>query len=155
MGNITASDLHGLASITGDNCVSIYMPTHPAGREGQQDSLRLKNLVVAAERQLIAHGMRGVVARDFLKPINELANHPAWERRKQGLAIFRSDNAFLAYWLNAPLEEASLVGGRFYLKRLLPVACATPQFFILALSRGQVRLLKVTWQGCDRVRLEN
>ncbi|MEX2306260.1 MAG: hypothetical protein WD738_01630 [Pirellulales bacterium] len=59
---LTASDLHDLVCIEADRCVSIYLPTHPTGREGQQDAVRLNNLVTAAEQQLIGRGMRGVEA---------------------------------------------------------------------------------------------
>ena len=69
---LTMSDLRNLASIESGRCVSIYMPTHPVGREGQQDAVRLKNLVAAAEQQLIERGMRGVEARELLKPVLKL-----------------------------------------------------------------------------------
>ena len=57
MNIITASDLQSLVAVNADHCVSIYMPTHASGREGQQDAVRLKNLVTAAEEDLVKMGM--------------------------------------------------------------------------------------------------
>jgi hypothetical protein len=38
--------------------VSIFLPTHRAGQEIQQDPIRLKNLLKQAESQLISEGSR-------------------------------------------------------------------------------------------------
>jgi hypothetical protein len=151
MDTLTTSDLYELASLADGRSVSLFMPTFASGREGQQDAVRLKNLIVTAEEQLIKRGVRGTSAREFLKPIAELPHQPAWERRKQGLAVFHSEGTSRIYWLSTPLDEAVLVGRRFYLKRLLPAMGDNPQFYVLALSRDQVRLLKATWAGVARL----
>jgi hypothetical protein len=153
MDTITESDLHDLATIGGEYCVSIYMPTQQAGREGQQDSVRLKNLVTAAEQQLIESGMRGVEAREFLAPIAVLPRQSDWEQRKSGLAIFRSQNRLAYYWLTAPLQESLAVGQRFYIRPLLPAIGPNLQFFVLAISRNQTRVLKATSRGYERIEL--
>jgi hypothetical protein len=128
------------------------MPTHPVGREGQQDAVRLKNLVTAAENQLIARGMRGVEAREFLGPMLKLPHDGAiWGKRQHGLAIFRSEGVLFNYWLATPLDEAVIVGQRFHVKRLLPAISASQQFYILAVSRNRVRLLKATWHGIENL----
>jgi hypothetical protein len=126
------------------------MPTHPAGREGQQDAIRLRNLVTIAEQQLIARGMGGHQAGELLKAILKLPHDPAsWKKRKQGLAIFRSEKAFTNYRLTTPLDELVVVDRRFHIKRLLPAIHASPQFYVLAVSCNRIRLLKVTWQGME------
>jgi len=150
---ITTSDLHELVSVESRWCVSIYMPTHPAGRDGQQDAVRLRNLVTTAEQQLIARGMPGQEAGEFLKAVLKLPHDPAsWGKRKQGLAIFRSEKAFANYWLASPPDERVVVDRRFHIKRLLPAIDASPQFYVLAVSRNQIRLLKVTWHGMEMLR---
>jgi hypothetical protein len=148
---VTAAQLRSLVSTDGDRCVSIYMPTHPAGREGMQDAPRLKNLVTQAEQRLIEAGMRGVAAREFLNPILELPRQARWQRRGQGLAIFRSDDRLVDYCLSASLPEALIVARRFHVKSLLPAVSEPLQFFLLAISRNQVRLLKATHQGFERL----
>lgn len=148
---ITASDLHSLVAVNVDRCVSIYMPTHASGREGQQDAVRLKNLITAAEQQLVKSGMRDVEAHEFLVPVHELPRHIEWVRRKRGLAIFRSNNRLTYYWLMLPFKERLVVGEQFYVKPLLPAISPSIEFFVLAISRNQVRLIKATSHGHDRV----
>jgi hypothetical protein len=76
-------------------------------------------------------------------------------RRKRGLAIFRSKNQRAYYWLELPLEERLIVGERFYIKPLLPAISPDVEFFILAISRNQVRLIKATSHGHGRVDVPN
>jgi hypothetical protein len=154
MDTFSMSDLYDLVSAQSGYCVSIFMPTHPTGLEGQQDAVRLKNLVTAAEKQLINRGIRPVEGRELLKPILELPHDLAtWGRRKHGLAIFRSENVFACYWLPVPLNEAVVVDPRFHVKRLLPAITQTPPYYVLAISRNEVRLLRGTQHGFERLAL--
>ncbi|MEX2307269.1 MAG: hypothetical protein WD738_06730 [Pirellulales bacterium] len=147
---VTPSDLHKLVSAESMWCVSIYMPTHPAGRDGQQDPIRLRNLVTTAEQQLHARGMRRQQASGFLKAILKLPHDPAsWRKRQQGLAVFCSEKAFAHYWLATPFDEFIAVDKRFHIKRLVPAINASPQFYVLAVSRNRIRLLKLSWQGME------
>ena len=153
MDTVTQSDVRSLVTTNGECCVSIYMPTHLLGREGVQDSVRIKNLVAAAERQLVAGGMRTGGAKEFLEPISDLPIQSDWERRKTGLAIFRSKDSMSHYHLSNPFEETLVVGRQFYVKPLLPIVSKNHQFFVLAISRNQVRLLKATSDGYERLEL--
>jgi hypothetical protein len=154
MDTLAATDLRDLVSAEPGWCVSMYMPTHPTGREGQQDAVRLKKLVVIAEQELVKRGMRSVTARELLQPIVELPHDQvAWQRRKQGLAVFCSDSASHHYWLAMPLPEVVIVDRRFHVKHLLSAVTANPQFYVLALSRNQVRLLKGGWEGFEAVQV--
>ncbi len=148
---VTMLDVRELASIEDGRCVSVYMPTHSAGREGQQDEIRLKNLVTAAEQELVDRGMRRVEAHEFLKPIGKLPHYAGWQNRQRSLAIFRSEETFAQYWLGTPVEEKLVVGREFYIKHLVPAIGAKPEFFILSISRNTVRLLKATGGGVERV----
>ncbi len=58
MDTFSNSDLRRLTTAQQGPCVSIFMPTHAAGRDGQQDVLRLKNLLTQAERGLVEQGLR-------------------------------------------------------------------------------------------------
>jgi len=50
-------------------CLSIYMPTHKAGAEVQQNAIRLKNLLKEAEDRLVAGGRRAADVEKFLEPV--------------------------------------------------------------------------------------
>ena len=46
---LNPTDLKSLIAQQGKWCISLYMPAHGVGREQQQDSVRLKNLLAEAE----------------------------------------------------------------------------------------------------------
>ena len=153
MEKLTITDLHELVSARSEHCISLLMPTQSAGLDGQQDVVRLKNLAARAEEQLIERGLRLPVARKVVQPILEMPrDEHTWSSRKQGLAVFRSESAFETFRLDVPLEESVIVDRRFHVKRLLPALNSHPPFFVLALSRGHVRLLRGTWHGCESLR---
>ena len=70
--DVSTHELRQLAETNSPGCVSIFMPTHRAGLEQQQDPIRLKNLVTEAERRLAAQGMRAPDVRALLGPATEL-----------------------------------------------------------------------------------
>ena len=45
-------ELEELVTMEVQPAISIYLPTHVAGREGRQDPIRLKNLISAAAERL-------------------------------------------------------------------------------------------------------
>ena len=123
--------------------VSIFLPTHRAGPEIQQDPIRLKNLVKQAEAQMIAEGARPAAARELLAPVSSLLDDAAfWRHQQDGLAIFRSRDILRVYRLPLPLSEFVSVSNRFYVKPLLPFLMNDERFYILALSHKAVRLLE-------------
>jgi hypothetical protein len=123
--------------------LSIFLPTHRAGPDIQQDSIRLKNLLKQAENQLITEGIRSADARGLLAPVSALLDDAAfWRHQEEGLAIFRSQNVFRVYRLPLSLQEFVAVSDRFYVKPLLPLLINDVKFYILALSQKAVRLLE-------------
>ena len=121
MATVTQSELRELVTHQDDGCVSLYLPTLVAGRNGLQDAIRLKNLVAAAYQQLIDKGLRSVAARELFAPLLRLPNDPInWERRRPGLAAFRSQAMSRDYWLAEPPDETVIVDRRFHVKQLLP-----------------------------------
>jgi hypothetical protein len=122
-------------------CVSIYLPTHPASPEGQQDSIRLKNLLNRAETELTAGWMRAVEARKLLERARTLCDDSAfWSARSQGLAIFIAPDVFECFRLPETFDDAFFVEERFYLRPLLSLLNDDTRFHILALSQNKVQL---------------
>ena len=63
-------DLDNLLKTQAGPCVSIFLPTERAGREVQQNPIRLKNLLKEAEHRLKDLGVRGV--ESITKPAHDL-----------------------------------------------------------------------------------
>jgi hypothetical protein len=147
---LSIEELKPIMTETHSPAVSLFLPTHRAGPDIQQDSIRLKNLLKQAEQQLITKGSRPGEARELLRPVSDLLDDAGfWRQQADGLAIFRSSEMFRIYRVPLALDEWCSVADRFYLKPLLPLLINDGRFYILALSHKAVRLLE-----CSRERVQ-
>ena len=79
---LSRDDLKNLSEKRDGWHVSIFMPTHRAGPETQQDPIRLKNLLGQAEEQLVAAGLRPPEAQARLEPASKLVQDGLfWQRQ--------------------------------------------------------------------------
>jgi hypothetical protein len=151
---VSLEELKSIMTGTHSPAVSLFLPTHRAGPEIQQDPIRLKNLLKQAEQQLIAKGSRPADARELLQPISDLLDDAGfWRQQDDGLAIFRSSRIFRMYRVPLALDEFCSVADRFYLKPLLPLLINDGRFYILALSHKAVRLLDCSRDGVHEIDL--
>jgi Bacterial archaeo-eukaryotic release factor family 3 len=154
MSTLSHEELKSVIAAGHAPAVSIFLPTHRAGPEIQQDSIRLKNLVKQAERQLLAESGRAASARELLAPVTNLLDDAAfWRHQGDGLAIFRSEDLFRVYRLPVSVQEFVSVSDRFYVKPLLPLLMNDARFYVLALSQKAVRLLECTRDLVQEVEL--
>lgn len=151
---ITRDHLKELLSHSDAPCVSIFLPTHRAGPDIQQDSLRLKNLLKHAEAGLCARGVRPPEARKQLAPLARLLeDQDFWRHQDEGLALFVTDKFAATYRVPLSLAESVSIAPRFAIKPLLPLLNEPDRFYVLALSRGAVRLIRCTKTGATEVPL--
>lgn len=140
----TQRELRELAAGVSGPCVTINLPTDLRGLQGQQDAVRLKNLLDDAEQQLINSGMRKVDVIGMLKEPRKLALEKTfWNNRCNGLALFVAPDRFRAFRVPVPLAEYIAVTPRFILKSLLPLAMDDHPYLLLGLSQKFVRM----WKG--------
>lgn len=136
--------------------VSIFMPTHRAGPETQQDPIRLKNLLGKAEEDLIAAGLRPPEAQELLQPAEKLLHDGLfWQHQSDGLAMFLSPDLFRRYRLPFDFEELTVVADRFHIKPLLPLLSGDGRFYVLALSQNEIQLLQGTRYSVSEVNPED
>ncbi|WP_447983373.1 hypothetical protein [Nitrospira sp. Nam74] len=92
---LSQEDLKMVIAESHSPAVSIFLPTHRAGPETQQDRIRLKNLLKQAETQLVKEETRPTDARELLEPVSALIDDAAfWRHQADGLAIFRAHDVF-------------------------------------------------------------
>ena len=133
-------------------CISIYMPTHRTGVETQQDPIRLKNLLGKAEKELSDRGMGGRDVQKKLEPVSKLLQDSYfWQHQSDGLAIFLTSNRVRRYRLPLNFEEFVTVMDHFHIKPLLPLLTGDGQFYILALSQNEIRLLLGTRYSVSQI----
>ena len=135
--------------------LSIYMPTHRAGAEVQQNAIRLKNLLKEAEEGLLRGGRRAIEAEKFLEPVQALVkNSPFWRQQSNGLALFLCPDFFRTYRLPVEFLPSVVLAERFNVKPLLPLFNTEGRFYVLALSQKDVRLLVCSRYGVKETRPE-
>lgn len=153
---VSRKELRELASFRADHCVSIFLPTHRAGAQIQEDPIRLKNLTARAEQELIERGLRAPEARRILeKPKRLLKDGLFWHYQSDGLAIFCGKDFYRVYRIPLRFKERCVVSDRFYIKPLLPALKGNERFYVLALSQKGVRLLEGSAFGIGEVDLGN
>jgi len=82
------SDLDELLAFDKTPAVSVYLPTHSAGREVRQDAIRLRNLLSDAAKRLAAAGRRAPEVDALLTPARRLVDDEEfWRYQGQGLAV--------------------------------------------------------------------
>ena len=149
---LTRAELKQLMSNKQEWCVSIYMSTHRTGPETQQDPIRLKNLLKEAENQLSSRGVSTRDVQEILEPAsNLLQDLDFWQHQSDGLAIFLSTNGVRRYRLPLNFEEFVAVEDHFYVKPLMPLFTGDGQFYILALSKNDIRLMNGTHYNVSEV----
>lgn len=150
----TREDLRLLSEWSDGPTLSLFHPTERVAVEPEINSLRLKGAVAHAEELLEQHRFRRPEAERILAPVRELLDDKDfWKHQLEGLAIFSGDG-FLRYW-RIPLHVRDVVfaGSAFHVKPLLPLLSGDGLFYVLALSRNAVRLLRATRFTVDEVDL--
>lgn len=147
--------LKSLIAQQGKWCVSLYMPTHRAGQEQQQDPIRLKNLLAEAEANLLANGVRRPEVQKLMHPAEELLwDRDFWQHQGDGLAIFLTDQFHKVYRLPVEFEELIHTGNSFHIKPLLPCLGRGIKFYVLAVSMNNARLFEGNADTMSEIELD-
>jgi hypothetical protein len=78
-----------------------------------------------------------------------------WQHQSDGLAVFLSRELCRSYRLPIDFEVLVVVAERFHIKPLLPLLSGDGQFYVLALSQDEVRLLQGTRYSVSEVDLRD
>jgi hypothetical protein len=134
--------LRELFEIEGTPTVSIYMRTHRRGAAVAAQPLRLRAALDEARRILGTDGQAG--AQDVLEPLEPLVgDQDFWRHQADGLALFASRDFDRLYRLPSHLPDLVVVGPTFHTKPLIEFLQAPERFWVLAVTRKQVRM----WEG--------
>lgn len=143
---LDAARLRELARRSG-LCVSVYVPTEPAGRGRLEGAIRLKNSIDLAHRMLVEAGMRPTIARGLLSEVDAIPQaEDIWMAGSRGLALFFSDQGFQWYLTPFGVPDLTVVGPRFHVRPLIP-ALAHETCCVLAMHEKEAKLLEVTEAG--------
>ena len=116
--------------------VSLYLPTHRAGREVAQDPVRFRRLVASAAEEVTDERLLAATA-------SLVDDREFWAHGSAGLAVLAAVDATTAIRLSEPPRELVVVSDRAHLKPLIAAVARRVEFDVLAMSRHGVRLIAV------------
>ncbi len=147
-----------LHNIKQENCISIFIPTHRAGKkvlEGE-DTLVLKNQLKDVKDKLSMRGFNNDAINKLTKPIQDLIDNSSfWREQSDGLALFIADNFFEKYTLPVHFEEFIYISDSFYLKPLMPMFVGDGKFYLMLLDRSNVKLYQCTKHSFTEIDVED
>ncbi|MBV8808181.1 MAG: hypothetical protein JO033_05855 [Acidobacteriaceae bacterium] len=132
-------------------CISAYLPlnSESPGQNTRIDALEWKELFRGIETNVDQYGAKG---RELLRSIADWkAFAPEGGPRGRSLAVFRSPNYFAWTWLGESVPPRAVAGPRFYIRPLLPDLTRGREFYILALSQKDVRMLRCNSRTSEEI----
>jgi hypothetical protein len=132
-------------------CITI---TLSAFRPGVQSPYRarLKAAVRLAGQELAKKSAFSQID-DLLTPLNDLANDPAMEAGGRDMVILRSPGAFECFHMPGSVRERVVAARHFHIAPFLKQLLPQREFYILAVSRKHLRLLRFIDSTCQDVAL--
>ena len=124
-------------------CITILLPPyHPGDRAGSPATI-LKSNIQEGARLLAGHAFAKSETANLLQPFEQLADNPTlvsgshWSR-----IILRSPGVFNQFYLTQPMQSSLRVAESFTIKTLVREIALPAAFYILALSKTRVSLLR-------------
>lgn len=138
-------------------CISIFIPTHRAGVEAdeQADSRLFKNALQQINNQLKKDGVDQAVIQIILDPgYDLLQDDEFWGGLNYGLAVFMAEGFFKYVKLHESPKEEVLVNTSFFLKPLVNAMTVKEYFYLLVISKKQVKLFKGDFFGMEKIEID-
>lgn len=133
-------------------CVSIFLPTPRLGKDVEEGRIQLKDLLRDAEERLASAGLTKAGVDELLEPARQLTRDSEfWRYQSDGLALFFAHGYFRCFRLPLKLPAFVAVADRFEITPLLPMWTSENPFYLLALSRNQVKLFHGTRYAISEV----
>jgi hypothetical protein len=133
-------DLDELLASEAQPAVSLYLPTHVAGREIRQDAIRLKNLMALTAERLHGEWRRNKIDAFMAPAAALLEDQDFWRHQENGLAVFLAPSFSRVHKLPLAVAEEAVLGPHFRIKPLLPILEDAGPFLVLAITAKHTRL---------------
>jgi hypothetical protein len=142
-------ELKSLLSSAGP-CISLYFPVGRETFNPGDDERRWKQAVRQLEGEALLKDSQSKELTESLTNWEEVGGDR--QGRDSTLVVFRSPEFFYRMWVPVDLAEKTVVGPQFYIRPLIPFL-NYPEFYILALSQHDTRLLRCTQNSSEPVDL--
>lgn len=155
---ISKKKIAELHDVNHNSCISIFIPTHRAGKKvlDQEDTLVLKNQLKEVKNKLAKRGIQADNIEKMTAPVQQLIDNSSfWREQSDGLAIFIADGFFKSYSLPVHFKEFNHVSNSFYLKPLMPLFVGDGNFYLLMLERRNVKLYECTKYSFTEIMIDD
>lgn len=144
-----------LASRSGEDLISVFLPTHKRGRDIAQDKIRLKNQLSAADETLADLGWKPRRRLERLSLAHDLLDDlEFWEHQEAGLAVYVDQQGeVVPVAATRPVTAAVWVMPVFML-RPLAAELNGLELPVLALTKAGVSLFKANRMGVEEIPAE-
>jgi hypothetical protein len=140
--HLSRETLTQLLNVAEQPCLSLYMPTHRAFPEREQDPIRFKNLV----RELREHAQARFPDQaidDLLRPFEAFQDdRDFWNHPRGGVAMLGGRDFFKVFTLFRSVPERAIANVHPHIAPLLRIIQSGDQYQVLALTRDEVRLFE-------------
>lgn len=136
-----------LANYHSPCCISVYLPTHRAGMEvnEQQDRVAFKNTLQQIRSMLQEKGLSQTDIEKITEPgYTLLREDDFWYNMTNGMAIFLSNDYFKYIRLTSTPKEEILINKSFYLRPLVPAITGADHdyFYLLLISKKRAQFFR-------------
>ncbi len=155
---ITKKEIAELIDVNQENCISIFIPTHRAGKKVLQgeDTIVLKNQLKEVTNKLAKKGLPAGDIKKMIAPVQQLIDNTSfWREQSDGLAIFIADGFSKVCTLPVYFKEFNYVSNSFYLKPLMPMFVGDGNFYLLMLERSNVKLYECTHHSFTEIKIDD
>jgi hypothetical protein len=132
----------------GGPCASIYFPVSRENLSPGDDERRWRQLLRRLDSEMARYGDSRHAFLEALRSWDTMAEDQ--NGKGKTLVVFRSPDVLYRMWLRPQIRERIVVGPQFFIRPLLPLL-TDPVFYVLALSRNDVRLLRCTLDSAEQV----
>jgi len=131
-------------------CITVYMPLAEGtpNQTGKANELAWRELIRQIEPKL--HALKNG-ARELLEGLEDWEALAPDTQEGKSVGVFRSHDTFRLFWLDGVLAPTAVVGPRFFVRPLVQELTRDRQFYVLALSQKNVRLLRCTTHNAEEV----
>jgi hypothetical protein len=139
----TGADFRSLAEVEEPVCLSMFV-SQGGGEQAAlaHHDLPLKDLVRQADDALRAGNVPSAEIHDWLAPLEALLSMDRPSGTEQSFAILRTRSGLHAFIVPLRVSSRVVVGGRFFLKPLIPCLTRTRAYYVLAISDNASRLFR-------------
>ncbi len=149
---LTLRDIKEFGSAAGPY-VTIYLKLNVPGRAGRNLADRIRATAKTAAAKLSERGEVSALVERLTEGIGAIADQLQEEAQAETLLILRGDDYLQHRWLAQEFEDEIIVADNFHVRPLLKDLEVESEFYILALSQNDIRLLHCTRTSSEEVDL--